>query len=414
MTYEDKIQLLEGNDFISLFSKLGAAPRWVMSAGKRSIQLIGLCHKGDNHSALFDPSTMKVHCFSECGRAMYLHTWIKEALGFGAPHEAKDFLEDWIDGQEIDLSNRTSKGILFDESPINTSFSVKQLEPIAGIPEITLLEITSDFLSDEQTLAKLVWHKEDKIEPSIMKKFGVMYCPEKDTIILPHHNARGEIVGFYERSFKPLRRNVKERFPDIPYLKLLEYPRAKYVPLLRPEKYQTEEKTSWSFSNSFNLYGLHLAKEAIKEEGIAIIFEGAKSVMLSNQYKVPYAVASHTFGCHENHINMLIEQGAKEIVLAFDKQYEIENGKEWDLYELKTKRIAERVGDFVKISRILDKNNLLSFKDSPIDKGSEIFYRLLREREPISKEIPVVNPEREKIRAEWRKISAEFDFTAGI
>ena len=52
MTYEEKIALLNGDDFFSFFEYMRAQPRWVNSAGKRAIQLIGLCHHGENHSAL--------------------------------------------------------------------------------------------------------------------------------------------------------------------------------------------------------------------------------------------------------------------------------------------------------------------------------------------------------------------------
>ena len=77
MNYEEKITLLNGDDFFSFFEYMNAQPRWVNSAGKRSIQVLGLCHHGENHSALFDPTTLKVNCFSECGGGMFLHTWVK-------------------------------------------------------------------------------------------------------------------------------------------------------------------------------------------------------------------------------------------------------------------------------------------------------------------------------------------------
>lgn len=114
MTYEDKIRLLDGDEFFSLFEVLRADPRWVNSNGKRAIQILGLCHNGKRHSALFDPTTLKVNCFSECGGGMLLHTWVKRALDLDEPYEAKSFIENWIDGKAIDLSGRT---------PIDADFS---------------------------------------------------------------------------------------------------------------------------------------------------------------------------------------------------------------------------------------------------------------------------------------------------
>ena len=68
--YEDKVARLSKEEFFSLFEHLNAAPRWVNSNGKRAIQILGLCHHGDSHSALFDPETLKVNCFSACGGGM--------------------------------------------------------------------------------------------------------------------------------------------------------------------------------------------------------------------------------------------------------------------------------------------------------------------------------------------------------
>ena len=96
MTYENKITLLDKDDFFALFEYLHAQPRWVTSNGKQSIQILGLCHHGESHSALFDPTTLKVNCFSACGGGMLLHTWVKRALDLPHPDFAKQFIEDWI------------------------------------------------------------------------------------------------------------------------------------------------------------------------------------------------------------------------------------------------------------------------------------------------------------------------------
>lgn len=161
-------------------------------------------------------------------------------------------------------------------------------------------------------------------------------------------------------------------------------PKSKYMPLWKEGKYRDKEKPCWSFPNSRNLYGLHKAKEAIRESGKAIIFEGAKSVMLAHAYGYPFAVASHTFGASESHLAMLIQAGAKEIILAFDKQYQESKGREWDTYEQRTQRLAGRVRRFVKVSRICDRDGaFLGYKDAPIDKDKDAFETLFASREEL-------------------------------
>lgn len=313
---------------------------------------------------------------------MQLHTWIKQALNMDNPQEAKEFIEDWIENQDIDFSHRmpmATTDFEYQERPYEPS----QIEPVIAMPKSVIKELYSGFDTSIDTLKRLVWCKEDLIEPELLKEFDVAYCPVSGSIILPHHNINGDIVGLYERSFRPLRKDVKKLHPEIDYKLLLKYPRAKYVPLLRAEQYQTEEKTSWSFPNSMNLYGLHKAKDAIAKDKIAIVFEGGKSVMLARQYGYPMGVATHTFGVHLNHISMLIECGAKEIVLAFDKQYEQEEGQAWELYERKTQDIARKVGTHCKISRVIDRDGATGFKDSPIDRGRDVFIRLFGARETL-------------------------------
>lgn len=391
MTYDEKLNFLSDEDFFTLFGLLKTEPRWVNSAGKRSIQLLGLCHGGGSHSALFDPTTLKVTCFSLCGGSMMLHTFVKRVLGIENPQEAKDFIEDWIDGQKIDFENRVSRGIeafVYEER----QFEVEDVPPLPGIQERDIQELYSNFDTSEQILSRLRWHTDDHIDIKWLKAFDIAYYPKRKTIVLPHHNINGEIVGLYERSFMPLRKEVKDMFPDIPYKDLVKYPRAKYVPLLKEGRFAEEDdnKTSWSFPNIQNLYGLHLAKDAIQKTGKAIIFEGAKSVMLAHQYGYDFAVASHTFGANAKHISMLINAGAKEIIFAFDKQYQTvsEEDKQWRLYEKKTREMAEKIGKAVDVSRIVDyfednRTPLLDYKDAPIDKGKQIFESLYKNREPL-------------------------------
>lgn len=107
--------------------------------------------------------------------------------------------------------------------------------------------------------------------------------------------------------------------------------------------------------------------------------------MLAKQFGFDYAVATHTFGANLNHIAMLIQQGAKEIYLAFDKQFQSteENDDQWRLYNYRTKEFAKKIGDFVDVYRIIDFGNELNYKDAPVDQGERIFKRLFTNAEPI-------------------------------
>ena len=424
LSYEDVIARVSGDEFFSLFEHLHAEPRWVTSNGKPSIQLLGLCHGGSHHSALFDPTTCKVHCFSECGCGMYLHTWVGKVTEEYVPENVRYELQRYFINGVTDLAARPPKEgveLGYTERP----FERQKITPVKGIDElIPAIRAAQHWDNSLETLAKTSWHTQDGIDPEILKEFGVAYrppdnprkqiidgeekmvCDRMATIILPHHNIDGEVVGIYERSFDTLRREAKQLYGDwMTGAQIASFPRAKYVPLLKlPEHMGDDGKTSYSFPNSANLYGLHKAKAAIKETGLAIVFEGAKSVMLAHQWgrklgirQWETAVASHTFGAHVNHINMLLDCGAKKIYLAFDKQYKEEQGEEWILYNRKTRELAEKVhrwsvenpnanGAGVEMYRLRDIYNHLNYKDAPVDEGCEVFREIFDHPEPIAGE----------------------------
>lgn len=415
LTYEEVISRVNGDEFFSLFERLHAEPRWVNSNGKPSIQLLGLCHGGSHHSALFDPTTCKIHCFSECGCGMYLHTWVGKVTEEYIPDNVRDELVRFFYTGVTNLEAREPKEgveLGYTERP----FVRQKIEMVPGIPQERIDEIikAQGWRNDLGTLKRLRWHTEDGIDTEVLQEYDVYYrppvnphtvevdgkemevCDRMATIILPHHNINGEIVGIYERSFDTLRREAKQLYGDwMTWSQLASFPRAKYVPLLKlPEHMSDDGKTSYSFPNSSNLYGLHKAAKSIRETGKAIVFEGAKSVMLAHQWGYPFAVASHTFGAHVNHINMLLDAGAREIYLAFDKQYKAEEGEEWSLYDRKTRELAEKVyrwaaenpsadGADVKIYRLRDIDGALDYKDAPVDKGLEVFEGIFSRPEVI-------------------------------
>ena len=383
---------------------MNAAPQWGHSGGKRCIKVLTLCHGGDGHNAAFDPETHKITCFSKCGnQTRVLHNWVSAALGTDNPSIGKQFIEKWMDEAEIDLSD-----VIPGASGGSTTYHAFDpdmwVEMVKGIDPKILADLYSQFDTTTETLSRLKWHLPkaqggDGIPLQQLIDFNVAYYPKRGTIILPHHNINGEIVGLYERSFAPTQEEMRKIFGYGPkewidnkeiWKAIHDAPKSKYMPLLKEGKYappkdKKDEKKCWSFPNSRNLYGLHKAKEAIRESGKAIIFEGAKSVMLAHAYGYPFAVASHTFGASESHLAMLIQAGAKEIILAFDKQYQEPEGREWDTYEQRTQRLAGRVRRFVKVSRICDREGaFLGYKDAPIDNGKAAFETLFASREELT------------------------------
>lgn len=79
---------------------------------------------------------------------------------------------------------------------------------------------------------------------------------------------------------------------------------------------------------------------------------------------------------HSYQVELLTKAGAEKILVAFDKE-----GKTWeerDKYFNKLKSICERYKNKCKMGFIYDSQNLLGLKESPFDKGPEIFKNLMK------------------------------------
>ena len=376
-------EVLNNETFLKLFTKIGAEPIWASASGKPILKLLGRCHQSTSgsYSVIFDVTDeRKCHCFSSCGESFLWWNYVARTMQISS-HEAKQWILDWLQDNNIEYTLDDKLDSSFRERP----FELKEIEPIEPVDPYILEEVYKDFDTSIDTLRRTVWVTQDHVQPEILQLYGVAYDRINGDLIIPHRNIRGETIGLYSRSFKPLRREIKRKNPDAPYSFLLQYPRAKYIPTILPQQFQTDKKNSLSFQNSRNLFGLDLAQDEIKRRKIAIVVEGSKGVMLARQFGFENTVASHTFGMGDIHCSILINLGINEIICAWDKQYLQEEGRDWELYLKKTQNLAERLKDFVKISWMIDREGLVEYRQSPTDYGEEIFKYLFERRESLNR-----------------------------
>ena len=79
-------------------------------------------------------------------------------------------------------------------------------------------------------------------------------------------------------------------------------------------------------------------------------------------------------------IQLLLEAGVQEIIIAFDRQFQNLGDDEFMHLIKNLKKITMKYKNYVNISCIIDKQKVTDYKDSPIDKGKEIFLKLFKER----------------------------------
>lgn len=111
---------------------------------------------------------------------------------------------------------------------------------------------------------------------------------------------------------------------------------------------------------------------------------GEKSCLLYQSYfgidnDISVAVCGSNFTQYQ--FDLLKSLDVNEIVIAFDKQFKEIGDNEWKAWTKKLKEFNKKYGTLVNISFIFDlKGDKLDYKDSPIDKGPEIFLELFKNR----------------------------------
>ena len=149
---------------------------------------------------------------------------------------------------------------------------------------------------------------------------------------------------------------------------------GKYMPV------QIEGKW-YSHPLSLNLYGLNFNKENIKNTGIAYLVEAEKSVLQIESFNIPNcAVAVCGSKLNKYALDILVREcHPHEIVICFDQ--EEEPGKQ-DYFD-KLYNLCSKYKVYSNFSFIYDKEKLLRLKDSPSDRGEEIFLKLLEKRTKV-------------------------------
>jgi DNA primase len=135
-----------------------------------------------------------------------------------------------------------------------------------------------DFVVGELLEAGLVTENENKVRHDRFR----------NRLMFPITDTRGRVIGFGGRTLDD---SVQPKYLNSPQTPL--------------------------FDKSFNLYGLHLAKDAMRSEEQAVIVEGYMDVILPHQYGYKNIIASMGTAFGESHISIL-KKLTKNLVLALD------------------------------------------------------------------------------------------------
>jgi DNA primase len=208
------------------------------------------------------------------------------------------------------------------------------------------IEVVENSVLDEIVLNEFVsggwwdWLVKDGISCDTQKEYGIGFYVRSEHVTIPIHNKYGQLIGVKGRYVG----NDKE---------LLEHKKYSYI---------------YPCSKSIELYNLHRSLPYIKEKKEVIVVEGAKTTM-----KLWDCGIRNSVSIEGDKLNPVQVKLLKELGLDIDHLYVWDKGKDEEFVKKQIKQIKNR-----RVFYLFDNADRFEDKDSPTDKGIEIFLDLYK------------------------------------
>lgn len=321
-----------------------------------------ICHNLPNcgsHKLYYYDNTKLFKCYTNCDVFDVFELLIKtkkiqEDIEFSLPRAIEEIARRF--DIEIEEENFPTT-VLKDWKILNNYNRIKEIE--SSTNEVSLKIYDREILKRFQKRKIVPWLKEG-ITQEVIDSNEIRYYPQDHQIVIPHFDEYNRLIGIRGRAV------VQE---DIEAF-------GKYRPIVAGG-------TMFAHPLSYNLYNLNNSKKNIKKFGKAIVGEAEKFCLSYQSYfgqenDISVATCGRTVSNYQ--IDLLIKYGAKEICIAFDKDFEEIGDSNFKRLKNSLIKINNKYSNLVRISFLFDKFGLLGYKDSPIDRGKDIFLELFNKR----------------------------------
>lgn len=116
--------------------------------------------------------------------------------------------------------------------------------------------------------------------------------------------------------------------------------------------------------------GMKQSREEILNKKSCVIFEGIKSSMKAYDMNYLNTISAETSCLNDEQTKILIKMGIRDVTIAFDS----------DVCMDKILKCTSKLRRFTNVFVIKDTHKLLGEKESPVDRGKDIFEQLMKER----------------------------------
>ena len=304
---------------------------------KKKNKLFGLCpfHYEDTGSFMIDPQSQRYYCFG-CHTYGDIITFIMKMdnLPYG---EAVEKAIELIGEDFSDITRSETLSILKLLARPN-----REEKKGHTILDKTIYNSYAEYIDKS-------WVSEG-IAPELFPRYEIRLDKGNNRIVYPVYDTQGNFINIKGRT----------RYSDFKERKI-----PKYI-------------NYYAVGTIDYLQGLHLNKESILGKREIIIFEGVKSSMKAEGFGFDNVVSAETSTLTAEQIKLLISLHVN-VVIAFDKD------KKFADYYNKNMANLRR---FAEVYYINDKCNLLgkpSEKNSPVDKGKDVWMELYKNKKGVSR-----------------------------
>lgn len=348
-------QTLTVEDITKILIDLGS--KEPIYQNKNEIYFTTVCHGGEKHKLCYYVQSKMFHCYTDCGDSMDIYELVirsRRTQGVNLTFaQAVKYVASVTNNMFYSNLEDTQVYRINDWEWINRIKMIKSQKVIPQLSEISehILEIFCPYPIQ-------VWLDEG-ISRESMAKYQISYWGQENKIIIPHRDINGRLIGIRGRSFNQWELDEGK----------------KYMPIVIEG--QTLKHTLGN-----NLYGLCQNEEAIRRIGKIIIFEAEKSVLLCDTYyhQNNFSVAVCGSAITPTQCRILQELGVREVMIAFDKEYEDASSKVAEVYGNKLLKLAAKLIPYFTVYILWDSEGLLEKKDSPADKGQDVLEKLMKSK----------------------------------
>ena len=194
------------------------------------------------------------------------------------------------------------------------------------------------------------------ITKDILDKFGVGWYARQACISIPVV-FNGQLVGVRGR-----------------YTREHDVAKGKYRPIC------TLDGQVLKFPSGACFYGYDQNRAAIEKLRQVVLFESEKSVLKAPEYDLHNSIAVFGSNISKQHIQLLLELGVNEVVLAMDSDYHVVGDDEFEFFVVKMKKLAAKLRSYFNVSIVYNNQGYDMYKCNMMDIPYEQAMKLWESR----------------------------------